>query len=105
MQCKWIFTKHFCLSALKQVPHVTTTATKMRSFGTNSQVYSDNLRNNLSQDFHTRALYFKEDLLWSLKKPQKLTSNYLARLFIIISKQKLQTSGISAKAAIVWKLT
>jgi len=87
------------------MPHVTATATKMRSFGSNSQVYYDNLQNNLSPDFQTRALYFKEDLLWSLKKPQNMTSVYLARLVIIISKQELQTSGVSAKAAIVWKPT
>ena len=87
------------------MPHVTATATKMPSFGSNSQVYYDNLQNNLSPDFQIRALYFEEDLLWSLKKPQNITSVYLARLVIIISKQELQTSGVSAKAAIVWKPT
>jgi len=46
----------------------------------------DNLQNNLSPDFQSRALLLKEAFGWSLKKLQIMTLIYLARLVSVTSK-------------------
>jgi len=71
--------------------------TETHLFGSNSQVYYDNLHNTLSADFQSRALLFIEALTRSFKKPQIMTLFYLARAVSVTSKQKLQTSGNSLR--------
>jgi len=74
-------------STTKKIPHFTAVVTKIQFFGSNSQIYYDNLHNRLYADFQSRVLLFKETLPWSLKKeafswclmkPQAMTLFYVA---------------------------
>ena len=88
MQCKCTFTKHFTLSTPKKCHMLRPQSQKCASLAAIAKyiMIYDNLQNNLSPDFQSRALLLKEAFGWSLKKLQIMTLIYLARLVSVTSK-------------------